>query len=105
MYSKITANGEDITDQCYLDPYADVGPASGGGRPTTLPLFPFADKAKHMEETFRNWGDFPLVFTGSTGQRAGVLVRLQNVALTTTKRDGYEVVELTLRILGNAPTS
>ncbi len=104
MYSKVTANGEDITDRCYLDPQADVVRGGSGGLPATQPLFPFADKSKHMEETFRKWGDFSLIFTGSTGLRAGYLVRLQNVALTTTKRDSYEVVELTLRVLGVAPT-
>lgn len=55
MYDKFVANGEDLTDVFCWEPTDDVV-RGNYGIPATMSLYPFADKAKRVDEKFRNWG-------------------------------------------------
>ena len=100
MIQKFIANGEDITDLFYWETDLDVR-RGGGGPASVLSLFPFADKAKRVEEHFCQLGTFVVEFFGTAG-RVAYHVQFLNSDLDTKKQNGQDVALLRLKVLSRA---
>ena len=100
MLQKFTANGEDLTDIFYWEPSFDVV-RSGNGIPATMSLYPFADKAKRIDEKFRKWGVFAIEYFGTAG-RAGYQVQFLRSDLDCKHKSGKDVALVELKVLGRA---
>ncbi|MYC38101.1 MAG: hypothetical protein F4X66_14480 [Chloroflexi bacterium] len=100
MYTKFIANGEDLTDVFYWEPSDDVV-RGNYGIPTTMSLYPFADKAKRVDEKFRQWGIFVIEYYGSAG-RAGYRVQFLRSVLDCKHKNGKEVAFVELKVLARA---
>ena len=100
MYTKFTANGEDLTDVFCWEPTDDVV-RGNYGIPATMSLYPFADKAKRVDEKFRQWGIFVIEYYGSVG-RAGYQVQFLRSVLDCNHKNGKDVALVELKVLARA---
>ena len=100
MLQKFTAKGEDLTDLFYWEPSFDVV-RGGSGIPSTLTLYPFADKAKRVDEKFRQWGVFVIEYFGTAG-RAGYQVQFLRSDLDYKHKGGLDVALVELKIIARA---
>ena len=100
MYTKFIANGEDMTALFYWEASEDVR-RGGGGIPSTLSLHPFVDKAKRIDEKFRQWGVFVIEYYGSDG-RAGYQVQFLASQLDCKHQKGKELALIELKVLQRA---
>ena len=100
MLTKFTANGEDLTDLFYWEPSFDVV-RGNYGIPAAIALCPFADKAKRVDEKFRQWGIFVIEYYG-TGGRAGYRVQFLRSDLDCKHKKGKDVALIELKVLATA---
>ena len=100
MYEKFVANGEDLTGLFCWEPNDDVV-RGNSGIPATMPLYPFADKAKRVDEKFRQWGVFVIEYYGTAG-RAGYQVQHLRSVLDCKHRNGKDVAFVELKVLSRA---
>ena len=100
MLTKFTARGEDLTDLFYWEPTFDVV-RGNYGIPTTITLYPFADKAKRVDEMFRHWGVFVIEYYGTAG-RAGYQVQFLRSVLDCKHKNGKDVALVELKVLSQA---
>ena len=98
--TKFTARGEDLTDLFYWEPSFDVVRGSNG-IPATMSLYPFGDKAKRVDEKFRQWGVFVIEYYGSAG-RAGYQVQFLRSVLDCNHKNGKDVALVELKVLARA---
>ena len=75
--------------------------AEGMDTPSTFSLYPFADKAKRVDEKFRQWGIFVVEFYGSAG-RAGYQVQFLTSELDSKQRNAKDVAFIELKVLSRA---
>ncbi len=100
MYTKFTANGEDVTDLFFWERTDDVVRGSYG-IPSAMTLYPFADKAKRVVEKFRKWGVFVIEYYGTAG-RAGYQVQYLRSDLDCKHKNGQDVALVELKVLSRA---
>ena len=100
MLTKFTARGEDLTDLFYWEPTFDVV-RGNYGIPATITLYPFADKAKRVDEKFREWGVFVIEYYGTEG-RAAYNVQFLRSDLDCKHKGGKDVALVELKVLARA---
>ena len=100
MLTKFAAKGEDLTDLFCWEPSFDVV-RGGSGLPSTISLHPFADKAKRVDEKFRQWGVFVIEYYGTAG-RAGYQVQYLRSVLDCKHKNGKDVALVELKVLSRA---
>ena len=100
MLTKFTARSEDLTDLFYWEPTFDVV-RGNYGIPATIILYPFADKAKRVEEKFRKWGVFVIEYYGTAG-RAAYHVQFLRSDLDCKHKNGKDVALVELKVLSRA---